>query len=212
MQGNTMIKAGVLVALSATVALAWFSPPRMNLGKSDDSNNVDTNYVRVDAKAIVVDTKGKKYFYDGGASGAMSRITSYNVCYTKLLRYILPLHQKFRPYAGAFYRRTFIESPYDDYNIYGARGGVSMILDGSSYASFGWVQEWFDPRITSYNVCYTKLLRQPCQTHHLRHGTFTFRYAARTSCTGAHSHERHGASGADSPASGAGRKPSGHDM
>jgi len=67
-----MIKAGVLVALSATVALAWFSPPRMNLGKSDDSNNVDTNYVRVDAKAIVVDTKGKKYFYDGGASGAMS--------------------------------------------------------------------------------------------------------------------------------------------
>ncbi len=67
-----MIKAGLIVALSTTVALAWFSPPRVNLGKSDDSHHIDANYVRIDAKAIVVDSRGKKYFYDGAPSDAVS--------------------------------------------------------------------------------------------------------------------------------------------
>ncbi len=59
--------------------------------------------------------------------------------------YYLPIHEKFLPYVGGFYRRTFInDSNIDNYNVYGVRAGVSMITSGNSYASFGWVQEYYD--------------------------------------------------------------------
>lgn len=102
--------------------------------------NSSYTIVGINASYFIVDNLLAGLEYRGWFGGEPS-INELSVPVT----YILPLHQKFRPYAGAFYRRTFIESPYDDYNIYGARGGVSMILDSSSYASFGWVQEWFDP-------------------------------------------------------------------
>ncbi len=57
--------------------------------------------------------------------------------------YYVPIHPKFRPYAGAFYRRTFVESPYDDYNTYGLRIGGAMRLSPNSYVSAGWVQEYY---------------------------------------------------------------------
>ena len=58
--------------------------------------------------------------------------------------YYIPLHQKFRPYAGVLYRRTFIDSPFEDYNTFGARVGVAMTLSPNSYISVGWVQEYYD--------------------------------------------------------------------
>jgi hypothetical protein len=58
--------------------------------------------------------------------------------------YYIPLHQKFRPYVGAFYRRSFVGSGFDDYNSYGARAGVAYSFNSNSYVSAGWVQEYFD--------------------------------------------------------------------
>ena len=64
------------------------------------------------------------------------RITSYNVCYTKLLRlYVQLLDSNIRLF---FHRLTML---YD------------KTIDQDDY--------WYSSnRITSYNVCYTKLLRQ----------------------------------------------------
>ena len=56
--------------------------------------------------------------------------------------YVLPLQSKIRPYAGGFYRHTFISGDYSDYDTYGGRAGVSFI-QGNGYISAGWVQEWY---------------------------------------------------------------------
>lgn len=57
--------------------------------------------------------------------------------------YYLPLgNSTFRPYAGGFYTHTMIEEPYDNYDIYGGRVGISMQTSANSYVSFGWVQEF----------------------------------------------------------------------
>ena len=68
------------------------------------------------------------------------RITSYNVCYTKLLR-------RFHFALGLCYRekRMFDEAIRSHRTAVQLSGGMPVML--------GWL------RITSYNVCYTKLLR-----------------------------------------------------
>ncbi len=57
--------------------------------------------------------------------------------------YHLPLENTtYRPYLGAFYNRTFMEKPYNDYDIYGGRAGLSVQTSQNSFMSFGWVQEF----------------------------------------------------------------------
>lgn len=60
--------------------------------------------------------------------------------------YYLPLKTKFRPYAGAFVRKTWSSdsSLIDDYNSYGGRAGVAMVMSRNSYVGVGWVQEYYD--------------------------------------------------------------------
>ena len=53
--------------------------------------------------------------------------------------YFIPLHQRIRPYVGAFARETFV-SGYDDYTSFGARGGISVISE-NSYVSIGYAYE-----------------------------------------------------------------------
>ena len=75
------------------------------------------------------------------------RITSYNVCYTKLLRVY-----------GVFF--------YDRGDVYNHGENIDF---GDQFSSSGFELRWNSPmgpirlaygiRITSYNVCYTKLLR-----------------------------------------------------
>ncbi len=57
--------------------------------------------------------------------------------------YHLPLENTtYRPYLGAFYNKTFMEKPYNDYDIYGGRAGLSVQTSQNSFMSFGWVQEF----------------------------------------------------------------------
>ena len=57
--------------------------------------------------------------------------------------YYIPLEgTSYRPYLGAFYNHTFIDDPYEDYDIYGGRLGFSLQTSTNTFVSFGWVQEF----------------------------------------------------------------------
>jgi len=56
--------------------------------------------------------------------------------------YYVPLRTQIRPYAGGFYRHTFISGGYSDYDTFGARAGIAY-EKGNGYVSAGWVQEWY---------------------------------------------------------------------
>ena len=89
------------------------------------------------------------------------RITSYNVCYTKLLRWACPR----RRYPGVHCLRVYGIRKHEDNNISpywqtypdtdGDQSRHEKILSVVCPADSHRVR----PRITSYNVCYTKLLR-----------------------------------------------------
>jgi hypothetical protein len=58
------------------------------------------------------------------------------------LRYVIPTNSAVRPYIGAFYRRTMIES-YDDLNSFGGRAGVYFLSGRGSYFGAGMVYEQY---------------------------------------------------------------------
>ena len=85
-----------------------------------------------------------------------SRITSYNVCYTKLLRTLAGDYVKnFDLASGNLFSGRILNPDSSHYN--GQKPALdalgSMLDTGESY------EIDLDSRITSYNVCYTKLLR-----------------------------------------------------
>lgn len=57
--------------------------------------------------------------------------------------YFVPVHPKYRPYGGAFYRQVFMGDGYDDDSVYGVRGGLTVRLSSHSYLGVGWVQEYY---------------------------------------------------------------------
>ncbi|RUM65253.1 MAG: hypothetical protein DSZ05_06490 [Sulfurospirillum sp.] len=58
--------------------------------------------------------------------------------------YYYPISITNYPYAGLFYKHTFISGDYDDYDVYGVRVGMSMRIGPRSYVSVGWVEEYTD--------------------------------------------------------------------
>jgi hypothetical protein len=58
------------------------------------------------------------------------------------LRYVIPTNSAIRPYIGAFYRRTMIES-YDDLDSVGGRAGVYFLSGRGSYFGAGMVYEQY---------------------------------------------------------------------
>ena len=55
--------------------------------------------------------------------------------------YYHPYDEKYHPYIGATYRHTFIDEPYEDYDVYAGRVGIAAIMGENAYVSAGWVQE-----------------------------------------------------------------------
>ena len=92
---------------------------------------LNANYFVIDNLAVGAEYRG--WF------GGSPTIHELSVPFT----YYAPVHPKFSPYAGGFFRRTFIESE-DDRDVYGFRGGVSMRLSPTTYTSVGWIQEYYD--------------------------------------------------------------------
>lgn len=56
------------------------------------------------------------------------------------VRYVYSSLERFWPYVGAFYRRTFYER-LNDLNTYGGRYGAYVALSGNAYAGVGGVYE-----------------------------------------------------------------------
>jgi hypothetical protein len=93
---------------------------------------VNTNYFVVDNLAVGVEYRG---WFGGSPSVHELSIP---------MTYYAPFHPKYHPYAGGFYRHTFMEEPFSDYDVYGFRGGMSVRLGPNAYSSFGWVQEYYE--------------------------------------------------------------------
>ena len=95
------------------------------------------------------------------------RITSYNVCYTKLLR--IPLFGRIiavadafdamtsdRPYRAGLDRQTALNILEEGRGTQWDPYFVALFVERMRRDGF---DEYTSARITSYNVCYTKLLR-----------------------------------------------------
>jgi len=61
--------------------------------------------------------------------------------FTLPLTYYMPLSERFRPYAGVFFRETLVSDGYDNYSSYGAKLGLAYILSRNSYIGFAMVSE-----------------------------------------------------------------------
>jgi hypothetical protein len=62
---------------------------------------------------------------------------------TPQIRYVVWQMTPIRPYVGAFWRQTYVEDPFDDYDSFGARGGVAY-RSGGNYLAVGVVYEKFN--------------------------------------------------------------------
>ncbi|MEA3523760.1 MAG: hypothetical protein U9R50_12410 [Campylobacterota bacterium] len=134
----------VIIALLMSSALfgALFEKGSKNVGVAMSAGSfAGNNYtiLGINASYFIADNVMTGFEYRGWLGNDPS-VNEVSVPVT----YMVPLHKKFYPYVGGFYRRTFMGSGWDDYNVYGARAGVSMVTSGNSYASFGWVQEYYD--------------------------------------------------------------------
>jgi len=56
--------------------------------------------------------------------------------------YFVPLSAKIRPYAGVFTKKIFV-SDMRDFESYGARGGVAVVMSKNSFVSFGYAYEQY---------------------------------------------------------------------
>ena len=89
------------------------------------------------------------------------RITSYNVCYTKLLRLGLVLTDRHGEAAADNVAKNVVE---DEVEVLGVGPFLFQEVDRRDDTAAGAADARLrtarlDARITSYNVCYTKLLR-----------------------------------------------------
>ena len=131
----------ILLASSTIYAGGVFSVGSKNINiTAGTDNSFGNNYtiLGVNVNYFVIDnlSLGASYQAYLGGTPDISQITIP-------LTYYVPLEKlPFKPYVGGFYTKTFIEDPYNDYDIYGARVGISLQTSNSSHMSFGWVQEF----------------------------------------------------------------------
>jgi len=62
---------------------------------------------------------------------------------TPQVRYVLWQISPIRPYVGAFWRQTYVDDSFSDYDSYGARGGIAY-RKGGNYLALGVVYEKFN--------------------------------------------------------------------
>ena len=130
----------MLLATSTIYAGGAFSVGSKNvrvIASTDSSFGNTYTVLGLNANYFVVDnlSLGASYQTYLGGTPSINQVTVPATYYVPLEG--MPII----PYIGGFYSKTFIEAPYDDYDIYGGRIGASMQTSQNSYVSFGWVQE-----------------------------------------------------------------------
>ena len=129
----------MIASLNATDLSSIFSAGQKNFGFGlSSSSGYGNNYTVVSASMnyFVQDNLAVGAGYQGWFGGD-PKINELSIPVT----YYFPLNAQYHPYVGAIYRHTFIEAPYEDYNVYGGRVGVAMTLGEHAYMQAGWVQE-----------------------------------------------------------------------
>ncbi len=137
-----MKKALLILCITSNLfADGVFSAGNKNIGfKLSTEKSFNSNYtvVGADVNYFLIDNLSIGASYDAFLGGTPD-ISQVTVPVT----YHIPLEGiSYRPYIGAFYNQTFIDKPYNDYNIYGGRVGVSLQTSLNSFFSLGWVQEF----------------------------------------------------------------------
>jgi len=131
----------ILLTTSTIYAGGVFSVGSKNVGINIGTDNsygnnytvlgANVNYFLIDNLSV-----GASYQAYLGGDPQINQITVP-------VTYYLPMENiGFRPYVGGFYNQTFIDKPYEDYNVYGGRVGVTMPISNNSFMSIGWVQEF----------------------------------------------------------------------
>ncbi|MCP4290400.1 MAG: hypothetical protein GY780_01025 [bacterium] len=166
MKFNRRLFGPFLVALLFTVAIANSSPAQINGQAPADETQVDKPprisqagpYAKGSKHVSLVGGMGSSYgetyaiigggisYYlaDGlsvGFSGEgwfLADPTIWKIAPD--IRYTVWQMDRFKPYVGAFYRRTFMGNDYNDYNSWGGRAGVAY-RQGGTYLSLGMVYE-----------------------------------------------------------------------
>lgn len=62
---------------------------------------------------------------------------------TPQIRYVVWQMNPIRPYVGAFWRQTYVADPFEDYDSFGARGGIAY-RSGGNYLAVGVVYEKYN--------------------------------------------------------------------
>jgi len=134
-----------LALVSSLVHADFFVKGNRSVGVVVGSSSVSygrhtENYtiLGVSADYFVIDNLSLGLGYRGWFGGTPSKNQ-----FTVPVTYYIPVTEKFRPYAGAFVRETFVSDGFDNYESYGMRGGVTMALSKSSYMGIGVVQEYY---------------------------------------------------------------------
>ena len=68
------------------------------------------------------------------------------------LNYYYPLNETWKPYAGTFYRHTYISAPYKDFSSYGVKAGAAIKISKKAYLGAGWVQEYYS-ECSNFHEC-----------------------------------------------------------
>jgi len=135
---KTIILLSLLISALYSEGLFSMGSKNINVTVGAD-NSFGNNYtvLGTNVNYFVVDNLSLGASYEAFI-GADPKINQVTVPVT----YHIPFEGiTYRPYVGAFYNQTFIDAPYEDYNIYGGRVGVSLKTSLNSFLSFGWVQE-----------------------------------------------------------------------
>lgn len=129
-----------LLLLNTLLQADMFDKGRSNVGVSIGAgSSLGSTYTifGLNANYFVAENLNVGIFYRGwfGATPTQNELSIAT-------NYFLPLDKKFRPYGGAFAKRTFI-SEDRDFESYGARGGIAMILGKNSFVTAGYAYEQY---------------------------------------------------------------------
>lgn len=143
---TSTIYAGGLFSLgSKNVAITVGSDS--SFGSSYTVVGANVNYFVVDNLSI-----GASYKSFLGGNPDINQVTVP-------VTYHIPLERTtYLPYLGAFYNHTFMDKPYENYDIYGGRIGLSLQTTVNSFISFGWVQEFSNSGNNTKNRGYPEVM------------------------------------------------------
>jgi len=134
-----LLTAIMISALNAEGISGLFSQGQKNFGFGvGSSSGYGSDYTVVNASLnyFVQNNISMGVGYQGWFGGD-PKINQISIPVT----YYHPLSAQYHPYIGATYSHTFIEEPYEDYDVIAGRVGIAMTMGANTYVTIGWVQE-----------------------------------------------------------------------